>query len=376
MTQLAGAIDFSARGNSGDYVLEGWGEAEAGHRWTLGRQSLVRLPAADLGPDCVLVIDATPCLCPPELAGQVVMLALGGRLLATVELRGLRVTSFPLPPGLPPGETVLSLDHLSSGRGRAPEQMRDGQPLGLMVHSLRVFRLDAAERSAVGGAGPGGLRPGPSVRAEAERRTGLTLPALAERFESIGQGCQFGLVQRQCGAEPLGLLRFVDTVTSRLVDGLVAGFAGVEDPDHLTLEPTEDAEPRLRWRQTDYGLTYDTRLLAAGADWEAVRHRQAQRLSFLRRKFAEDVAAAEKMFVLTRGDCLSPSEALAVSCALRLHGPATLLWTTIGHPPAAGQVDRLAPGFLRGELGEVDAHAYAPLEVWLAVMGNAVGVSG
>ncbi len=374
MTRLVGAIDFSARGNSGGFVLDGWAEPEAGHRWTLGRESRVRLPVDDCGPDCVLVLDATPCLCPPDLPAQVVMLALDGRLLATVELRGLRVMAFPLPPGLAPGEAVLSLAHLSCGKPRAPAQMRDGQPLGLMVHSLRVFRLDAAERSAGGAAGPAGLRPGPFVRAEVERRTGLPVRALAERFESIGQGCQFGLVQRQCGAEPLGLLRFVDAVTSRLVDGLVAGFAGIEDAAHLALEPTEDAQPRLRWRQRDYGLTYDTRLLAAGADWAAVRRRQAQRLGFLRRKFIEDVASAEKIFVLTRGDCLSPSEALAISCALRLHGPATLLWATIGNPSAAGQVHRLAPGFLCGELGDVDQHAYAPLEVWFAVMGNAVGV--
>ncbi len=36
----------------------------------------------------------------------------------------------------------------------------------------------------------------------------ITLQDLMLQFESLGQNCEFGLVQRRAGADPLGLLRF------------------------------------------------------------------------------------------------------------------------------------------------------------------------
>ena len=372
MTVLLASIDFSMGGNGERYVLEGWAEPETGHRWTMGQESRVVLPVRAPGPGCILVITATPCLNFPVLTAQSVMLALNGRLLETVQIEGLLTMSFAFPHALEKErDIVLSISHLSAGKPRSPAQVRQGQPLGLMMHTLRVFQLSAIEQAVPPMTALPGLRPGPSLRREVERRTGLPLRTLAENFESMGQGCQFGLVQRHCGAEPLGLLRFVETVTSRLVDGLLAGFAGVENADRLDLTPTADAQPRWAWRQQDYGLTYDTRLVAASSDAARVAPRQAQRLGFLRRKFVEDLASAEKIFVLTRGDCLTRSEAFAVSCALRVHGPVTLLWTVFGNEAEAGRVDLLARGFLRGQLGKVDRHGYGSLDAWLCVMSNA-----
>ncbi len=198
---------------------------------------------------------------------------------------------------------------------------------------------------------------------------------LALRFESLGQGCQFGLVQRQCGADPLGLLRFVDTTTSMLADGLVSAFAGIGRPGRLALHHTGDALPRYRWRHQDFGLLYDTRLPVAAWDPAVILHRESRRLGFLQRKFVEDLRLAEKIFVLTRGDCLTEEEALAVWCAMRLHGRTTLLWTVFGDPARAGCVDRLMPGFLRAQLGSVDRHGYGAFPVWLSVMANALALS-
>jgi hypothetical protein len=361
MSALIADIAFGAGGNSDAHVLDGWAEPELAHRWTLGRQSRLRLALDDPGPDCLLVVTATPCLYPPALAAQIVMVAVADRLLATVRIAGLRVMSFRLPAGLRGGELVLSFSHLGCALPRAPEQTRRGQPLGLMVHSVRVFRLAVHEE----GTAPRGRPPPPADRA-----------ALATRFESLGQGCQFGLMQRWCGAEPLGLLRFVDTTTAMLVEGLASAFDGVDDAAQLELRHTADAEPRLAWRQRRYNLMYDTRLKVADTDAARLRRSQARRLGFLRRKFFEDVAAAQKIFVLTRGNCLTEPEALAVHAALGLHGEATLLWTVFGDPGRAGQVDRLGPGFLRGQLGEVDQHGYGALEVWVGVMRRALALAG
>jgi hypothetical protein len=350
-------------------VLDGWAEPEATHRWTMGRESRVVLPASAAGAGCVLVINATPCLNPPQVTAQTVMLAIDGKLLATVQWRELQIMAFRLPPGS--GQRVLSLVHLAASLPRAPAQMRRGIALGLAVHSMRLFQTPPEATAGATCDRVAGSSADGSLQCRVEQITGLSVTALAERFESLGQGCQFGLVQRNCGADPLGLLRFVDTTTSMLTDGLVTAFSGIGDPGLLELYHTADAVPRYRWRHRTFGLLYDTRVPVPSLAPEILLRREQRRLGFLQRKFVEDLGLAEKICVLTRGDCLTEPEALSVFCALRLHGPVTLLWTTPGDAASAGRVDRLQAGFLRGHLGPVDAHGYGPQDIWLSLMGNA-----
>jgi hypothetical protein len=347
MTELLLNIEFGAGGNSAQFIREGWAEQEPTHRWTMGRESRVVLPEK-LGPDCVLSICATPCIHLPDLRAQAVMLAIDDRLLASAELPGLRSFAFRLPAGLARGkDVVLSIMHLHHQSPRAENQMRDGQPLGLMVHSIRLYRLSGKVKR-------------PAVFA----KPAVSDEALALRFESLGQGCQFGQIQRQLGADPISLLRFVDTVTSRLVDGLVHGFAGIDRPGGLSLEHTNKPRPTYQWHQRAYGLSFDTLIHVDEATRSQVIDAQLKRLTFLRRKFLEDLQSAEKIYVLTRSDCLSEPEALAVFCALNIHAPNTLLWTVFGDETATGQLDEVAPGFLRGELGWTNEDRFAPLPAW------------
>ena len=334
-------------------MLSGWSQPEATHRWTLGRESHLNLRHAGSGPDRVLVINATPCRHPPALMGQTIMVALDGKLLTTLRFDALYVAAIYLPADTRP-DAVLTFVHLHTAVPRPSAQVRDGHTLGLMLHSVRVFAL-----------GTSGILP---VRNPAD----LVDADLVSCFESIGQGCHFGLIQRECGVEPVGLLRFVDTTTSRLYEALVARFDGIGAPGRFEWHRTDGASPTWRWQQRDFDLWFDTRIPVDEAAPDTHDAAQSRRLDFLRRKFLEDCAAAEKIFVLTRSDCLTEPEALAVYCALTLSGPCTLLWTVFGDAEKTGQVERLAPGFLRGELGEVNQVRYAPLSSWQATLRNAL----
>jgi hypothetical protein len=64
----------------------------------------------------------------------------------------------------------------------------------------------------------------------------LPLGELMMCFESIGENCEFGLVQRRCGAEPLGLFRFASAPLPKLLAGLEARFEGLSDPDNLEVQ--------------------------------------------------------------------------------------------------------------------------------------------
>ena len=73
------------------------------------------------------------------------------------------------------------------------------------------------------------------------------------QFESIGDNCELGLVQRQAGAEPLGLLRFAGTPLRNLVRALHARFANIADPAHVRLN-AENGEYMVKL--TKYDFTY------------------------------------------------------------------------------------------------------------------------
>ncbi len=371
MTELLVELLFGHSGRSSSYAGEGWGPVEPTHRWTVGQESRIRLPVAEPGPDCILVIDAVPWCDETFLKTQTVMLAINGRLMATVRFSDHRTFAFAFPSGpYEPGDVWLSFSHLNALTPRPAAGLDHyGYGLGLLLTRLRVFRLqqtcDVLTRPRLAGDLDGSLQD--SVLAT----TGLQPPELATRFESIGHNCEFGLVQRGFGAEPLGLLRFASTMTHALVEGVMQRFEGVGDPATTRIYASDPPEPEFKVQDELYYLWYSTGKLTSEGNAEVLHHEQCRRLSFLQRKFAEDLTEANKVYVVTRAEPMMEAEALALFCALTLHGPNTLLWTVHGDSTRAGQVDRLLPGFLRGHLGEVDEIYYARSDAWLSVLANA-----
>ena len=63
-----------------------------------------------------------------------------------------------------------------------------------------------------------------------------SLRQLMLRFESIGEDCEFGSVQRRYGAEPLGLLRWNDASYPALAAALEQDFAGCGEPETTMLD--------------------------------------------------------------------------------------------------------------------------------------------
>jgi len=358
---------------SNPLLLQGWGPPEGAHRWSVGPESRLRLPVQSLGPDCVLVVHVVPWCDPKTLPGQTVMLALNGRLLASVQFNDNRVLGWFLPAEACEGpEAILSFTHLSC---RVPRPFTGldarGLPLGLMVLSVRVFRLHGERRAPRAREKmPGSFHDGSLPRAVLQE-TGLDLENLALRFEGLGQDCEFGLIQRACGAEPISLLRFSGMITTHLVDAIMAQFAGIGTPETTDVYVARQPVYEYRVHETRYHLWYGTEISPDAVPRETVVRAQSRRLAFLQRKFAEDLGAGTKIFVVSRGQTLTEAEALALFCALNLHGPNTLLWTVHGDPDLTGQVDALMPGFLRGHLGAVNARNHATLDAWVSVLANA-----
>jgi len=355
-------------------MLDGWGPPEGGHRWAVGRESRMRLPVTGPGPDYVLVLRMAPWCDKQTLPAQTVMLAVNGRLMATVQFADMRVLAWRMPACCAgPRETVLSFSHVSSRLARPMTGLdRNGLPLGVMVLSVRLFRLpvvndDPLTRDCL----PGALNDGTLARAVATC-TGLTPEELAMRFEGLGHDCEFGLIQRQLGAEPLSLLRFTGMSTPDLVDGLVARFDGVGAADAVDIFMDDRPDRQFRVHEQRYHLWYYTGRTPAETTRAAVLVEQCRRFAFLQRKFLADLRQGEKLYVVSRGECMTEPEALAIFCALNLEGSNTLVWTVHGDADQTGRVDALMPGFLRGHLGLINASNDATPDAWVNVLANSL----
>jgi hypothetical protein len=194
------------------------------------------------------------------------------------------------------------------------------------------------------------------------------------QFESLGENCEFGLFQRRCDAEPLGLLRFSSTFMRNLIRGIDNGFEGLGE--------IEDIEPRLEGgaqkeymiHEKKFHLVYHTFVYEGQRSVWLMREQESARLKFLRRKFMEELESAGKIFVYKFAG-VSLEEILPLHMALNRYGSAILLWVVPAERNRpAGSVEVVMPGLLKGYIDrfapEDNAHDFS-FNGWLVLCANA-----
>jgi hypothetical protein len=189
------------------------------------------------------------------------------------------------------------------------------------------------------------------------------------QFESLGDDCEFGVVQRAAGHEPLGLLRFAFIPLHGLLDLLGGGLDRLGDPADMALrrDPRGEVEVEL----PSFGMRYHTDIFGRAGEEPQILAEQQRRLALLRRKFLEDLQSGDKIFVRKgegSGDVAAMRTLLA---ALRRHGPATLLWVSLadGSQPV-GAVEVVEPFLLRGHIDRFAAFFDQPdlnIAAWLEI---------
>lgn len=204
--------------------------------------------------------------------------------------------------------------------------------------------------------------------AEVENMVGISVSDLAKQFDSLGENCEFGFVQRYCGAEPLSLMRFAGILVRDIVPAINAGFAGLADEDNLVAFGDGQAIKHLK-----YTFAYHTFIRVEPEGIPELVHKQSKRLSFLGQKLLEDIANGDKIFVvLGRLSILAEDDVVPLLDALRKRGPAWLMYVVPGEP--AGTVEIVRPGLMRAtidRLAPTTNVADVSLPGWLAVLVNA-----
>ena len=169
-------------------------------------------------------------------------------------------------------------------------------------------------------------------------------------FESLGDNCEFGLVQRIAGIEPLGLLRFAGVGLKQLILGLEADFAGIGTRESVKV--TLVGEPDLREflvTERTYGLIYHTFIFEGQIEADELHQRETTRLPFLRRKLLEELKGGEKIWVRKSKTPVTDEQMRTLLNVLRQHGPNILLWVLeadAAHP--AGTIERVEGDFIKG----------------------------
>ncbi len=195
---------------------------------------------------------------------------------------------------------------------------------------------------------------------------------LVLQFESIGDNCELGLVQRRAGVEPLGLLRFAGAPLRNLLRGLNARFANIADPAHVRINP-ENGEYMVKL--TKYDFTFHAHVRTGEMAAAALHQQQCRTIGFLADKLIADLQDASKILVFRQNEPLSAGDLIDLRIALSAYGPGILLWVQAacpGHPPGSVAVadERMIVGYVR-RLAERDTVPELDFPSWMRVLRRA-----
>jgi hypothetical protein len=381
-------ISFASAGNSLAFLGGGWARSEDEFTWGVGAESHLLFPRLEVADEYVLTLDVVPFVHAPELPGQRLIVSVNGAVVGSTEISRPTLLGYRIPAALArrSDKMVVTLQHPDAARPRDFSDIADDRPLAFAVFEAKLYRVvdSVLSRRArlptglmLGSAQERGFgaRGHVDLTEWATTRTGLAIPEIALRFESIGENCEFGLFQRRCDAEPLGLLRFSSTFMRNLIRGIDNGFEGLGEIDDI--DPRLEGAPRREYmiHEKKFNLVYHTFVYEGQRSVWLMREQESARLKFLRRKFLEDLELAEKIFIYKFGSGVSEEEILPLHMALNRHGEATLLWVVPAERDRpAGTVEVVMPGLLKGYIDRFapddNAHDLS-FEGWLRVCANA-----
>ena len=364
-------IRFGVEGDDADHLGAGWSPAESGFRWMVGEESDLWLSNPGPGDTFVVQMELAPFCHAPEVPSQRMMVLVRGRSVGRSVLTGNLSAAYRIPAELMSGKAPVHIvfRHPGCGTSRRYGHPSDTRQLAAAIRTLRLLRVtgDLSEFHLQGGHG---ITP-----VELAAQSGMPAAEFMLQFESLGDNCEFGLVQRRCGAEPLSLLRFSNIGLAELVQAIETEFQGLGDAENLRFWTDESVRREYVLQDRRFALTFHTFLYQGDVDESRLVQQQAARLRLLRRKLLEDLENGEKIFVVKRNDEPPEGGILALFAALNRYGRNTLLWVVEADGKhEAGSVERMAPGLLKGYIDRFapydNAHDLS-FDLWLRLCSNA-----
>lgn len=339
----------------------GWCAPERTFVWASGDTSTLGIPVDAIHPAYVVILHVGPV---PRRRQRVTVWS-NGYFLGMILVRGEMQVTLHVPAALvSDGLLPLTIVHRDCIRPSDLDSGTDHRVLSIWLRRVALHGTPLVPAVLPPGADP----------ADAH----MTPRQLVSQFHSVGDNCEFGVVQRQCGAEPLNLLRFASTDIAHLLRGLATQFAGLSDPENMShrLGGERGGFREFVMWQTTYDLVYHTFKYQNETDLDTLLAAERQKLALQLRMFVEDLEDAEKIFVVKRNDLLALGEVLPVWRGMRAYGDNTLLYVVpAGSDHMPGSVEWKAPGLLCGYIDRFapyeDAHDTS-VQCWLSICRNAL----
>jgi hypothetical protein len=384
MAEPLAEVIFGRHGNAAPCLLHGWSSPEDGFTWSIGQESRLQipLPPARPGESLILELDLSPFVVPGRAPGQRLLLSVNGMQVGSdmIEVGGAVGYHIPQQAARASRTLLVELRHPDAKRPVDLDFNTDGRQLGFMLRSAAVLAVPP-EPAFIHRL----LAPLPlpetsdtnALKAAVTACTGHDALELLLNFESLGHNCEFGIIQRHCGAEPLGLLRFVGITLPDLLRGLDCGFADVGHDRWLRVYLHPSARPEFLVCDVRHNFSFHSFRYEDETTAELVRAEQGQQLRFFHRKFMEVLETGERLFVFQRPGQILPSQMLPLLTMLRQYGPNALLYVTEGgeHPP--GTVEQIGHGLYHGfisRMAPLEDVGAGDLRAWLSICVNAFAV--
>jgi hypothetical protein len=189
-----------------------------------------------------------------------------------------------------------------------------------------------------------------------QRFQGDTAMQVLMGFESLGDNCEFGLVQRHFHAEPISLLRWSAIAATDLVKALESRFRQIDTKDYIRID-NDDGSYDICDRAS--GFSMHSFIGSSRAERDNFFEANYQHMRFLRDKLLRDLAGGEKIFVhKPRYGEISDGEIAAIHRGIRRYGAARLLCVrTTRDAAAVGTVTHAGDGLMIGLIDKVSPMA-------------------
>ena len=315
---------------------QGWSFVEDGHVWAVGRRSTLVMPTLLWCPTgYVMTIEAEPFIVPGHT--QVLQLFFNGTDLGKHEVIKHVPIVIPVSAELinrrGRKELVIEASYAISPAsiGRGSDERELSFSLGSLLLTANLHTPDLLE---------------PPI-------PGLSDQSMMMGFESLGDDCEFGFVQRAFQANPISLLRFGGIVLHRLHEALDCEFDGIDDPENLSIRVHEPGEYMIS--NDRYRYFYHTFVQYWQMTRDALIRQEIMRLRFARRKLIEDLEDGDKIFVVktSSGPGLRRHDVAAVAELIARYGSGTLLWVRPADDTDVEVVRWIGPNLLEARIDQL-----------------------
>jgi hypothetical protein len=196
-------------------------------------------------------------------------------------------------------------------------------------------------------------------------------------FQSLGDNCEFGLVQSRLGAEPLGLYRYANTKIDGLIAAFESRFVALQSPENIEVRYCEFPSGEFEYITTvrQYQYISHTGYQSDRMSVDEVRIKEIKRLNFLARTLIDDAEAGKKIFVYKSNVPVAERLIEDLHRAISRYGSTWLLWVTPATADwAAGRVEEISGRLLRGSIERFAPYQEAgdySLQGWQMICSNA-----